>query len=68
MDIVSWIVIGGLVVIAALAVGLLKWLGHRRSLLNQLEAGDAREVREAQEGYKQAKYDEPGSRGPIAPF
>lgn len=65
MDIVSWIVIGGLVVIAALAVALLKWLGHRRSPLNQLDGDDAREVREAQEGYKQARYGDPGSRGPF---
>lgn len=66
MDIVSWIVIGGLVVIVAATVALLKWWGRRSS--PPLDADGAREVSEAQEGYKQAKYGDPGSRGPMGPF
>lgn len=57
MDMVSWIVIGGLVVIAVLAVALLKWFGRRSSPIDQLDADGAREVREAQERYKHLKHE-----------
>ena len=60
MDIVSWIVVGGLLVIAAVTVALLKWWGRRGG--PPLDADGAREVREAQEARKRAKYtsDYPG--------
>lgn len=60
MDVVSWIVVGGLVVIVAVTVALLKWWGRRSS--PPLDAEGLREVQEAQEAHKQAKYsrDNPG--------
>lgn len=48
MDPVTWIVIGGVIVLAAVAVGLWNKFGSRSSQIDQLDHDGAKSVRDAQ--------------------
>ena len=48
MDPVTWIVIGGVIVLAAVAVGLWNRFGSRGSQVDRLDPEAARSVRDAQ--------------------
>jgi HAMP domain-containing protein len=48
MDVVSWIVLGGVIVLSAVGVALWNRIGRRSSPMNRLDADAAKDVREAQ--------------------